>query len=133
MGKASAKDRQNLKDQIKGMAQDTNKAVISAIQRGQATAKKVEEQAKANINAAQKALQGEISERLEVMADGVYKGISKNRGRGLSAVGDFLTTVAALSGLRTKPAEGPGAGGKTLMPLFGGKKISVATSWSKTY
>merc|ERR1711987_27925 len=27
---------------------------------------------------------------------------------------------------------GPGAGGKSVMPLFGGKKISVATSWSKT-
>jgi F0F1-type ATP synthase membrane subunit b/b' len=159
--KASAADRKNLRDQIKGMRQDTNKALISAIQRGQAVAKKVEEQAKANINSAQKALQGEISERLEVMADGVYKGISENRGkiadnylalkaycganagaiidyttknsgRGLSSVGDFLTTVAALSGLRTKPAEGPGAGGKTVMPLFGGKKISVATSWSKT-
>merc|ERR1711998_742085 len=120
--KASAGDRQNLRDQIKSMRQDTNKALISAIQRGQAVAKKVEEQAKANINSAQKALQGEISERLEVMADGVYKGISENRGkiadnylalkaycganagaiidyttknsgRGLSSVGDFLTTV----------------------------------------
>merc|ERR1711998_108480 len=143
--KASAADRKNLRDQIKGMRQDTNKALISAIQRGQAVAKKVEEQAKANINSAQKALQGEISKRLEVMADGVYKGISENRGkiadnylalkaycganagaiidyttknsgRGLSSVGDFLTTVAALS----------------VLPLFGGKKISVATSWSKT-
>merc|ERR1711988_1599558 len=159
--KASAGDRKNLRDQIQAMRQDTNKALISAIQRGQAVAKKVEEQAKANINSAQKALQGEISERLEVMADGVYKGISENRGkiadnylalkaycganagaiidyttknsgRGLSSVGDFLTTVAALSGLRTKPAEGPGAGGNSVMPLFGGKKISVATSWSKT-
>merc|ERR1711988_1114028 len=138
--KASAGDRKNLRDQIQAMRQDTNKA---------------------NISSAQKALQGEISERLEVMADGVYKGISENRGkiadnylalkaycganagaiidyttknsgRGLSSVGDFLTTVAALSGLHTKPAEGPGAGGKSVMPLFGGKEISVATSWSKT-
>merc|ERR1712091_754467 len=141
--------------------QDANKALIQAIQKGQALAKKVEEQAKANINSAQKALQGEISERLEVMADGVYKGISENRGkiadnylalkaycganagpiidyttknsgRGLSAVGDFLTTVASLSQVRTKPTEGAGAGGKKLLPLFGGKSVPVSQSWSKT-
>merc|ERR1711988_1142622 len=158
---SSAKDRRLMRTQIKGMQQDLTKAVVRAIQIGEAKGKRLEERAKQNVSAMRKALQGEIAQRLEVMADAVYKGISENRGkiadnylalkaycganagaiidyttknsgRGLSSVGDFLTTVAALSGLRTKPAEGPGAGGNSVMPLFGGKKISVATSWGKT-
>merc|ERR1712031_86612 len=57
---------------------------------------------------------------------------TKNSGRGLSSVGDFLTTVASISNVRTKAFEGPGAGGKTVLPLFGGLKIKVSASWSKT-
>merc|ERR1712054_668056 len=158
---SSAKDRRLMRTQIKGMQQDLNKAVVRAIQIGEAKGKRLEERAKQNISAMRKALQGEIAQRLEVMSDAVYKGIKENRGkiadnylalkaycganagaiidyttknsgRGLSSVGDLLTTVAALSQIRTKPAEGPGAGGKSVLPLFGGKKISVATSWSKT-
>merc|ERR1712054_172581 len=158
---SSAKDRRLMRTQIKGMQQDLNKAVVRAIQIGEAKGKRLEERAKQNISAMRKALQGEIAQRLEVMSDAVYKGIKENRGkiadnylalkaycganagaiidyttknsgRGLSSVGDLLTTVAALSQIRTKPAEGPGAGGNSVMPLFGGKKISVATSWSKT-
>merc|ERR1712196_477510 len=113
------------------------------------------------MGAMRKALQGEIAQRLEVMSDAVYKGVSENRGkiadnylalkaycganagaiidyttknsgRGLSSVGDFLTTVASVSRLRTKPTEGPGAGGNKMYPLFGGKKTLVSTSWSRT-
>merc|ERR1711881_513655 len=158
---SSAADRRNMRSQIKGMQQDLNKAVIRSIQIGEAKGKRLEERARANMSAMRKAMQGEIAQRLEVMSDAVYKGISENRGkiadnylalkaycganagsiidyttknsgRGLSSVGDLLTTVAALSRIRTKPAEGPGAGGKSVLPLFGGKKVSVATSWSKT-
>merc|ERR1711881_611916 len=86
------------------MQQDLNKAVIRSIQVGEAKGKRLEERARA----------------------------TKNSGRGLSSVGDFLTTVASLSQVRTKPWEGPGAGGKKLLPLFGGKTIKVSQSWSKT-
>merc|ERR1711898_10312 len=34
--------------------------------------------------------------------------------------------------VRTKPTEGAGAGGKKMLPLFGGKTIKVSQSWSKT-
>merc|ERR1711881_50360 len=158
---SSAKDRALMRTQIRGMQQDLSKAVVRSVQIGEAKGKRPEERAKQNVSSMRKALQGEIAQRLEVMSDAVYKGITENRGkiadnylalkayaganaaaiidyttknsgRGLSSVGDLLTTVAALSRIRTKPAEGPGAGGKTVLPLFGGKKVSVATSWSKT-
>merc|ERR1711881_655745 len=158
---SSAKDRALMRTQIKGMQQDLSKAVVRAIQIGEAKGKRLEERAKQNVSSMRKALQGEIAQRLEVMSDAVYKGISENRGkiadnylalkaycganagviidyttknsgRGLSAVGDFLTTVASLSQVRTKPTEGAGSGGKSVLPLFGGKKVSVSQSWSKT-
>merc|ERR1711977_466526 len=147
---SSAADRRNMRSQIKGMQQDLNKAVIRSIQIGEAKGKRLEERARANMSAVRKAMQGEIAQRLEVMSDNVYAAIkgnrgkiadnylalkaycganagaiidytTKNSGRGLSAVGDFLTTVASLSQVRTKPWEGPGAGGKKMLPLFGGK------------
>merc|ERR1711904_449470 len=65
-------------------------------------------------------------------AAGMINYPTKNSGRGLSSVGDFLTTVASISNVRTKAFEGPGAGGKTVPPLFGGLKIKVSASWSKT-
>merc|ERR1711981_1501422 len=158
---SSAKDRALMRTQVKGMQQDLSKAVVRAIQIGEAKGKRLEERAKQNVSSMRKALQGEIAQRLEVMSDAVYKGISENRGkiadnylalkaycganagsiidyttknsgRGLSSVGDLLTTVAALSRIRTKPAEGPGAGGKSVLPLFGGKSVPVSQSWSKT-
>merc|ERR1719460_1537403 len=158
---ASAADRRNMRSQVKGMQQDLNKAVIRSIQIGEAKGKRLEERARANMSAVRKAMQGEIAQRLEVMSDNVYAAIkgnrgkiadnylalkayaganagaiidytTKNSGRGLSSVGDFLTTVASLSQVRTKPWEGPGAGGKKMLPLFGGKSIKVSQSWSKT-
>merc|ERR1711959_309290 len=154
---ASAADRRNMRSQIKGMQQDLNKAVIRSIQIGEAKGKRLEERARANMSAVRKAMQGEIAQRLEVMSDNVYAAIkgnrgkiadnylalsanagaiidytTKNSGRGLSSVGDFLTTVASLSQVRTKPWEGPGAGGKKMLPLFGGKSVPVSQSWSKT-
>merc|ERR1711939_419351 len=135
-----------------------NKAVIRSIQIGEAKGKRLEERARANMSAVRKAMQGEIAQRLEVMSDNVFAAIkgnrgkiadnylalkaycganagaiidytTKNSGRGLSAVGDFLTTVASLSQVRTKPTEGAGAGGKKLLPLFGGKSVPVSQSW----
>merc|ERR1712178_206189 len=107
-----------------GMQQDLNKAVVRAIQIGEAKGKRLEERAKQNVSAMRKALQGEIAQRLELKAycganaGAIIDYTTKNSGRGLSSVGDLLTTVAALSQIRTKPAEGPSAGCKTVLPLF---------------
>jgi len=159
--KAAGADRALLKRQVKSIESDLNKSVIRAIQIGEARGKAVEERAHANIGAMKKALQGEIASRLERAADRVFKTIKQNRakiadnylalkaycgasagkiidyttkgrGRGLNSVGDFLTTIASLSVVRTKGAEGLGAGGKSVPPLFGGKKQKVSNALDKT-
>merc|ERR1712046_544083 len=107
-----------------------------------------------------KALQLEIAERVERMADQVYKGVASNRatiannylsvkgyagsaknaivsyiqrghGKGLASVGDFLQTVAFSAAIRTKAAEGVGAGATKLNPVFGGGIIPAVKELSK--
>merc|ERR1712054_291748 len=51
---SSAKDRRLMRTQIKGMQQDLNKAVVRAIQIGEAKGKRLEERAKQNISAMRK-------------------------------------------------------------------------------
>lgn len=158
---AAGKDRKLLQTQINSMEQDMNKALIRAIQIGESKAKAMEQRMHANIGASQQALMGEIAQRVEVMADKVFKAVKTNRGkiadnylalkaycgaaagkiidyttrsrgRGLSSVGDFMQTVASLSVVKSKPAEGLGAGGKQVLPLFGGSPMKVSADWTKT-
>merc|ERR1712127_690258 len=49
----------------------------------------------------------------------------------LSSVGDLLQTVAGLSDVKTKPAEGMGFGGDTLPMIFSGKTVKVDGAISK--
>jgi len=160
--KLVAKNERNLlKDQIVSMEKDLNKAIVHAIQIGEAKAKAVEERARENASVVQKALAGEIAQKVEAMADQVFKHVIENRGKiadnylalksycgsmagdiidyttkengkGLFAVGDLLTVVAALSGSRTKPAEGVGFGGTDVPPIFGGDHIHVSSHLTKT-
>merc|ERR1712139_611879 len=152
--------RRNLRTEIKGMGADLNKAIVKAIQLGEARGKEEEDRAHANISAMRKALKLEIAERVERMADQVFKGVQQNRatiannylsvkgyagsaknaivsyiqrghGKGLASVGDFLQTVAFSAAIRTKAAEGVGAGATKLNPAFGGSIIPVVKELSK--
>merc|ERR1711959_569423 len=156
----SAADRRNLKTEVKAMGADLNKAITRAIQLGEAKAKVVLDRANSHMSAMRKALQLEIAERVERMADNVYKGVTSNRatiannylsmkgyagsaknaivafiqrghGKGLASVGDFLQTVAFSSKIRTKAAEGVGAGATKLNPCFGGGIIPAVKELSK--
>merc|ERR1711896_43579 len=152
--------RRNLRTEIKGMGADLNKAIVKAIQLGEARGKEEEDRAHANISAMRKALKLEIAERVERMADQVFKGVQQNRatiannylsvkgyagsaknsivtyiqrghGKGLASVGDFLQTVAFSAAIRTKAAEGVGAGATKLNPVFGGGIIPAVKELSK--
>merc|ERR1711959_491820 len=145
---ASAADRHLVKTESK------------AIKLGEAKAKIVWERASSHVSAMQKAMQGEIAERVERMADNVFKTVQGNRatiannylavkgfagaskssifnyvargkGRGLSSIGDFLSSVASISSVRTKASEGIGAGLKKVMPAFSGKLIPVVNDINK--
>merc|ERR1711939_502021 len=156
----SAADRRNLQTEIKGMGADLNKAIGRAVQLGEAKAKAVLDRANEHMSAMRKALQLEIAERVERMADQVFKGVQQNRatiannylsvkgyagsaknsivtfiqrgrGKALSSVGDFLQTVAFSAVIRTKAAEGVGAGATKLNPAFGGGIIPAVKELSK--
>jgi len=156
----SKSERGMLRDQIDAMEKDLNKAITKSIQIGEAKAKAVQERALEHANTAKKVLAGEIAQQVEDMADDVFKAVLENRGKiadnylalkaycganagdiidyvtkengkGLFAVGDLLSTVAALSGTRSKAAEGVGFGGSKVPPIFGGKLIPVSTKLSK--
>merc|ERR1712036_68874 len=156
----SAADRRNLRTEIKGMGADLNKAIGRAVQLGEAKAKAVLDRANEHMSAMRKALQLEIAERVERMADQVFKGVQQNRatiannylsvkgyagsaknsivtfiqrgrGKALSSVGDFLQTVAFSAVIRTKAAEGVGAGATKLYPAFGGGIIPAVKELSK--
>jgi len=142
------------------MGADLNKAIVRAVQLGEAKAKAVLDRANSHMSAMRKALQIEIAERVERMADNVFKSVQqkrgtiannylsvkgyagaaktaivayimRGRGRGLSSIGDFLKTVAFQSSVRTKAAEGVGAGLSKLKPVFGGKLIPTVKELSK--
>jgi len=158
--KSSKADRVLLRQEAAAMGADLNKAIVKAIQKGEARAKEVLEVSLANIDVTKKALQIEIGEQVEAMADTVLKTILQDRntiannylslkgyagcaqdtildyiqkgnGKGLSAIGDFLQTVAIVSAVKTKAAEGLSAGSGKIEPAFGGDIIPEVTTVSK--
>jgi hypothetical protein len=153
--------REMVKDQVRAMEKDLERHIVKAVGIGEARMKKVEERALDNADSVTKSLQAEITEQVENMADDVFKAVLENRGqiadnylalkayagsmagdiidavtkgqgKALFSVGDFLTTVAALSAEHTKPAEGVSAGLGEIPSVFSGKPVSVKTSYSKT-
>lgn len=158
--RSSARDRKLLRSQAKAMQQNLHRSLLSAVAIGTARAKRAEERANRNMNAVKKAMRGEMSTRIEKMANQVFKASSKERqhiannylalkaycasgsskiltyttansGRGMSSVGDALATIASFSGSRTKGSRGIAGGLKSIMPLFGGKKIKGDSAISR--
>merc|ERR1712159_327537 len=117
-------------------------------------------EANANISAERKSLLTTITTSVENMADNVFKAqqedrqkiadnylslkaytaaaadkitdyLQKGKGRNLSSVGDLLNSIAAVSGTKTKPAQGVGFGGDSLPLIFSGEQIKVDGAISK--
>merc|ERR1712159_538594 len=78
---SSEKDRELMKMEAKAMNADLNKAIVKAIQLGEAKAKSVLAHANANIDSVQRALSQEIGEQVERMADHVLKTIHSSRSK----------------------------------------------------
>jgi hypothetical protein len=153
-------DRENIKMMRDTMVDDLNKNIVRAIELGEAKIKAVEEEANANIASERKALLTTITTSVENMADNVFKAqqgdrqkiadnylslkaytaaaadkiadyLQKGKGRNLSAVGDLLNSISAVSGTKTKPAQGIGFGGDSLPLIFSGEKVKVDGAVSK--
>merc|ERR1711998_522219 len=153
-------DRENIRMMRDTMVSDLNKNIVRAIELGEAQIKQVEEEANANIAAERKSLLTPIPTSVENMADNVFKAqqedrqkiadnylslkaytaaaadkiadyLQKGKGRNLSSVGDLLNSISAVSGTRTKPAQGPGFGGDSIPLVFSGSEVKVDNAVSK--
>merc|ERR1711970_611673 len=136
---ASKAGRESIRRIRDGMVADLNKDIVHAIQIGEAKIKAVEETAMLSIKKEKRALLTTISTSVENMADNVFAAVQENRdkiadnylslkayagasadliadylakgkGRNLSSIGDLLNTLAEISNVHTKPAEGEGYG-----------------------
>merc|ERR1711939_588502 len=157
---AAAKDRALMRAQSEAMNADLNKKLVRSIQMGEARAKKAADRAREHLASTKRSVLIEISERVERTADKLFKTIqgnhkkiadnylslkayaatcadklkeyvAKGKGRNLSSLGDLLNSVTALAPVRAGKAEGIGAGGDKLQPIFGGKSIKVDNAPTK--
>jgi len=150
-----------MKQQRTSLNQDLNKAIVRAIQLGEARGKAVVERiSKTSLSPLKKALQAEIADRVNTNADRKYKTaasmraavadnylsvkaytaakkydleeyVANAKGRGLSSIGDFLLSVGRTSKLRTRVEQGIGAGAWKIKSLFSGKDIKVKSTMTK--
>jgi len=154
---SSAKDRVLIRDEAAVMNKDLNKAIVKAIQQGEARAKEVLARATHEINQWKEATTIEIGERVENMADQVFATVNGNRkvmannylavkgyaaaagakimdyiqggkGKRLLSLGDFLQSVAIVSHIKTKPEAGVSAGSGVMQPAFGGKPLKESAT-----
>merc|ERR1712072_1482117 len=157
---AGALDRKLIREQTKAMGKDMQKSIARSIMIGEAKARRVADRARGNLARAKRALLIEISERVEATADKLFKTIqgshqkiadnylslkayavtasgkskqyiAKGKGKNLSSLGDVLSTVAGLSSVKVKKAEGVGAGASTIPAIFTSRKIKVSNSVNK--
>merc|ERR1711967_182518 len=113
--KASKADRANIKATIKAAEAQLHTDLSLAIQDGEAKAKAVEQRIAEHLKGVKRFLQVELASQVAGAADNVFKIIegkrhkiadnyvTKGSGKGLSAIGDLLETIAALGALKAKP------------------------------
>merc|ERR1711959_454238 len=64
-------------------------------------------------------------------ADLIADYLAKGKGRNLSSIGDLLNTLAEISNVHTKPAEGEGYGLAKIPLIFSGTEVKVDNAISK--
>jgi len=155
--KASAADRELIKKETKILETDLQKHLTRAIDIGEANAKAVEQRIAEHLSDTKRFLQVELNEQVEAAADNVLDIIegkrqkiadnylslkayavasadliddyvTKGKGRGMSSIGDLLTTVGGMGAVKAKPAEGLGMGGDELPKIFSGDVVKVSNA-----
>merc|ERR1719305_1097982 len=156
---AGEHDRALLKKQNMAMAADMQKKIVNAIQKGEAEAKAVAQQARAHLAAEKKSMLVEITNTVEDYADMIFSTVQgkhqkladnylslkayaataedkvqdyvgKGKGRNLSSLGDLLTNVAGMS--KVTPTKQEGLSPTDQLPaIFTAKQIKVDAAVSK--
>merc|ERR1712166_1178711 len=156
---AGKKDRKLIRKQNKTLNDNMEKAIATAVQIGEARAKRVADEARENLSGAKKALLAEITNTVEGAADKTFKTIQgkhgkiadnylslkayactaedklteyvgKGKGRNLSSLGDLLVNVAGMSSVKPGKAEGLSPSSSVRTPFSGGK-VPVKNSVNK--
>merc|ERR1711988_1595906 len=136
---AGEADRALLKKQNMAMAADMQKKIVNAIQKGEAEAKAVAQQARAHLAAEKKSMLVEITNTVEDYADMMFKTVqgkhqkiadnylsinayaAKGKGKNLNSLGDLLTNVAGMSKVTPTKEEGLSPS-DTIPSIFTGMK-----------
>jgi hypothetical protein len=152
-------DRKLIREQNAAVNDNTLKAIATAIQIGEARAKRVADEAREHLSGAKKAMLIEITETVEEYADKTFKTIqgkhgkiadnylslkayavtaedaiddqvAKGKGKSLSSIGDLLTTIAGLSDV--KPGKAAGLSPSSTLPTpFSGSEIKIPNAVNK--
>merc|ERR1712185_114007 len=154
---ASELDRTLIKEETKMMEAELNHALDRAISIGEAKAKAVAQRIAEHLKDTKRYIQVELNDQVEAAADNVLKIVEgkrqvladnylslkaysvaaadditdyvvKGKGRGMSSIGDLLSTVGALGALHAKPKQGLGMGGDELPSIFSGDTLKVSGS-----
>merc|ERR1712164_92146 len=153
------KDRALIRSQNKALGKDLQAKIDRYIQEGEARAKRIAHRARRNLKAAKKSMLLEISARVEATADKIFKSVQGNHkkiadnylslkayavtargklskyvkkgGKNLSSLGELMTAVAALPGVKVPKAEGIGSGASSIPAIFSAKNVKVSNIASK--
>ena len=157
---ASGKDRHLLVEQSKAMLLDMNRKLVRSIQVGETKASRLADRARINTKASDAVLLIGVFESVEAIADHLFAGIQgsrqkiadnylslkayavtaeskinnyviKGKGRNLSSLGDLLVSIASLSSVKVRKAEGIGAGASSVPAIFSTSSIKVDDSVNK--
>jgi len=153
------KDRKLIRKQNEAMNSDMQKAIVRAIQIGEARAKKVAQEAREHLAGAKQSMLVEITNTVEDYADMTFKTIqgkhgkiadnylslkayaktaeekivayvAKGKGKNLSSLGDLLVNIAALSSVKPVKSEGISPSNK-IGKLFTTGAVKVDNSVNK--
>jgi len=155
---AGEEDRKLIREQNDAMNNDMNKAIVRAIQIGEARATGIAQRARENLAGFKKAMLIEVTNTVEDYADMTFKTIQgnhgkvadnylslkayaitassklaeyveKGKGKNLSSLGDLLVNIAALSNVKPTFSEGISPS-KKMSSVFSGK-VKVKNSVNK--
>merc|ERR1711937_1023003 len=154
---ASELDRTLIKEETKAMEAELNHALDRAISIGEAKAKAVAQRIAEHLKDTKRYIQVELNDQVEAAADNVLKIVEgkrqvladnylslkayavaaadditdyvvKGKGRGLSSIGDLLSSVGLMGAVHTPERQGLGMGGDALPAIFSGETIKVSGS-----
>merc|ERR1711937_830052 len=154
---ASELDRTLIKEETKAMEAELNHALDRAISIGEAKAKAVAQRIAEHLKDTKRYIQVELNDQVEAAADNVLKIVEgkrqvladnylslkayavaaadditdyvvKGKGRGLSSIGDLLSSVGLMGAVHAPERQGLGMGGDVLPSIFSGDTIKVSGS-----